>query len=304
MYLKKRWLGRLWLVRCEWLKESIKTGKSRGWSLPEARALARVPLPTSLVAVVLPPLGDRSPPVSIPFNHSLSRINSKIIIVSSGQISETRPILCKILHSLPVLFRVRSISKLLELQTKTDLLSSQCLPRRLRELLVLAEVARHVRVTFKVRKGLSSWVKTLANGDSSWRPRSSPRKASLPSWHCRPSRNPTLSEQRQAPPPKATLCAPGEWHSCLQLAPLRLTPSPLGSRNRLDRTTTRRGHALAEPGHHGSPRSCRGLHGASLRGHQPMRHPREAGDHYAEGHSVGETDTRYLGRPGLRRDEN
>lgn len=125
----------------------------------------------------------------------------------------------RLYHSLPVLYGVRS-NKLLELQPKTDLStrSSQCLRRRLRELLVRAEAARHGRAMFKVRKGIMV-VTTLADRDSSWRSRSRSRKASLPSWHRRPSRNPTLSEQCKAPPPKTTFCAPSEWHSCLELRP-------------------------------------------------------------------------------------
>lgn len=61
---------------------------------------------------------------------------------------------------------------------------------------------------------------------------------------------------------------------------------------------------MAEPSYSGSSRSCRGLHGPLVRGHEPMRNPRQESNNHAEGHPVGQADTRYLGGPWLTTDDN
>jgi hypothetical protein len=73
-----------------------------------------------------------------------------------------------------------------------------------------------------------------------------------------------------------------------------------GPRNRHG-THTIRGHyiTMAIAGNTGITRGIRGISGASVRRHKPVRHTCQTSHHHAEGHSVGTENTRGMGRPGL-----
>ena len=62
---------------------------------------------------------------------------------------------------------------------------------------------------------------------------------------------------------------------------------------------TYRRHAVAIASNPSPPGSRRGFLGASLRGHESLRHSRETCDHHAKGYSAGQTDSRGLGGTGL-----
>jgi len=73
-------------------------------------------------------------------------------------------------------------------------------------------------------------------------------------------------------------------------------PAPSGPRDRARGAAQGRGHAVAVAGHPGAAGGGRGLPRAPVRGHQPLRHPRQTRHHHAEGHPARAEDTRRLGR--------
>jgi hypothetical protein len=64
----------------------------------------------------------------------------------------------------------------------------------------------------------------------------------------------------------------------------------IGSRDRADAAACGRGHAVAVAGHPGAAGGLRGVPGAPVRGHESMRHPRQARHHHAKGYPACEAD--------------
>ncbi len=136
-----------------------------------------------------------------------------------------------------------------------------------------------------------------------------PQIPPLQTRHHRPARNPSLPTlhrpltpqtslfQTRKPPPPLLPPLSSPSHPSLSPPPT-YTPypptnqTPTGPRNRPlpppGRRPTR--PALAIASHTGAPGSRGGVHGASVRRHESVRHPCEAGDDYAEGCAVGEED--------------
>ncbi|CAM9131079.1 unnamed protein product, partial [Lampetra planeri] len=85
--------------------------------------------------------------------------------------------------------------------------------------------------------------------------------------------DPPLPEVHRAAHPQASLPAPGEG----------------------DRSGLQDRPALPELGRHGSAGGQRGLPGGAVRGHQPVRHPRQEGHHHAQRHPAGPTHPRREG---------
>lgn len=78
-----------------------------------------------------------------------------------------------------------------------------------------------------------------------------------------------------------------------------LTVVNAGPRDRGQPSPGRRGSPLAVPSNPSLTGSCRGLFGSPVRRYQSMRHSRKARHHHAKRHSVGEKNSRGLGRLGL-----
>mmetsp|Transcript_24011 Transcript_24011/g.71149 ORF Transcript_24011/g.71149 Transcript_24011/m.71149 type:complete len:219 (-) Transcript_24011:47-703(-) len=89
--------------------------------------------------------------------------------------------------------------------------------------------------------------------------------APLPPGHRRAPRDPPLPEVDGAPDPQAALPAPGAR----------------------DRAGLQDRPALPVVGRRRAPGGVRGLPRRPLRGHQPVRHPRQARHHHAQGHPAG-----------------
>ncbi|CAG11543.1 unnamed protein product [Tetraodon nigroviridis] len=87
----------------------------------------------------------------------------------------------------------------------------------------------------------------------------------LPARHGGPAGDPALPEVHGAAHPQAALPAPGEG----------------------DRAGLQDGPALPELGCDGPAGGERGLPGGPVRGHQPVRHPRQEGHHHAQRHPAG-----------------
>ena len=79
--------------------------------------------------------------------------------------------------------------------------------------------------------------------------------------HRGPARDPLLPEVYTAADPQATVPAAGARDGTVQDRP-----------------------AFPELGRDGAAGGMRGLPGGALRGHQPVRHPRQASHHHAQGH--------------------
>lgn len=88
--------------------------------------------------------------------------------------------------------------------------------------------------------------------------------APLPARHGGPARDPALPEVHRAADPQAAVPAAGAR----------------------DRAGLQDRPALPELGRDGPAGGVRGLPGGALRGHQPVRHPRQARHHHAQGHPV------------------
>ncbi|GAB5571113.1 histone H3.1 [Prionailurus iriomotensis] len=89
--------------------------------------------------------------------------------------------------------------------------------------------------------------------------------APLPARHGGPARDPPLPEVHRAADPQAAVPAAGAR----------------------DRAGLQDRPALPEFGRDGAAGGVRGLLGGALRGHQPVRHPRQARHHHAQGHPAG-----------------
>jgi len=186
-------------------------------------------------------------------------------------------------------------------------------------------------VIFSVSASLFSRTRTThpPTNTHSRRPTSPASKSTpLQTRHARAERNPPLPALHRPPATQTTLFPSREWlppfalpcpalpcpalllallyHPFL-LSYLAFTSvseltnkTPPGPRNRpLPRPLQRRIHALAVASHPGATGSRRGLHGASVRGHQSLRHPRQARHDHAEGYSAGQEDSGRLGRAGV-----
>ncbi|CAO2599256.1 Histone H3, embryonic [Lemmus lemmus] len=97
--------------------------------------------------------------------------------------------------------------------------------------------------------------------------------APLPARHRGAARDPALPEVHRAADPQAAVPAPGAR----------------------DRAGLQDRPALPELGRHGAAGGQRGLPGGAVRGHQPVRHPRQARHHHAQGHPAGPPHPRRAG---------
>uniref|UniRef100_A0A8C8XXH2 H3 clustered histone 8 n=1 Tax=Panthera leo TaxID=9689 RepID=A0A8C8XXH2_PANLE len=97
--------------------------------------------------------------------------------------------------------------------------------------------------------------------------------APLPARHGGPARDPPLPEVHRAADPQAAVPAAGAR----------------------DRAGLQDRPALPELGRDGAAGGVRGLPGGALRGHQPVRHPRQARHHHAQGHPAGAPHPRGAG---------